>query len=269
METPRSGQATVTLRDVAHGSGVSITTVSRILNGRESGVPIREETRERVLARRRRAGLQAEPARPRPARQPQLAAGRHRPRHLATRSTSRSCAASTTHRRGARLPALPRPRRLPPGRRALAYGSMFERSHADGIILIGDIDGGDAALDLLAQQHRYVVGVTDRTDPPPDPGRLRGQRGRHPARDSSISGSSAIARSCACRTPARTTVACASTCYEQFMRERGVADQIERVHHRPGARAEPRARSPRLRRLARPEARRRRSTPRPTRPRSA
>jgi DNA-binding LacI/PurR family transcriptional regulator len=28
---------------------VSITTVSRILNGRESGVPIRDETRQRVL----------------------------------------------------------------------------------------------------------------------------------------------------------------------------------------------------------------------------
>ena len=40
---------------------------------------------------------------------------------------------------------------------------MFEHSHADGIIVIGDIEGGDAALDVLAEQHRYVVGVTDRT----------------------------------------------------------------------------------------------------------
>ena len=39
----------VTLRDVASRSGVSVTTVSRILNGRETGVPIREATRERVL----------------------------------------------------------------------------------------------------------------------------------------------------------------------------------------------------------------------------
>ena len=39
----------MTLRDVAQSSGVSITTVSRILNGRESGVPIRDDTRQRVL----------------------------------------------------------------------------------------------------------------------------------------------------------------------------------------------------------------------------
>jgi len=31
-------------------SNVSITTVSRILNGRETGIPIREETRQRVLS---------------------------------------------------------------------------------------------------------------------------------------------------------------------------------------------------------------------------
>jgi hypothetical protein len=40
---------------------------------------------------------------------------------------------------------------------------MFERSHAEGIIIIGDIEGGDPALDILAAQHRSVVGVTDRT----------------------------------------------------------------------------------------------------------
>ena len=40
----------VTLRDVAEKAGVSITTVSRILNGRETGVPVREATRERIVA---------------------------------------------------------------------------------------------------------------------------------------------------------------------------------------------------------------------------
>jgi len=39
---------------------------------------------------------------------------------------------------------------------------MFEQSHADGILLVGDIKGGDAMIDALAQRHRYVVGVTDR-----------------------------------------------------------------------------------------------------------
>jgi DNA-binding LacI/PurR family transcriptional regulator len=44
----RSG--TTTLRDVAAAAGVSITTASRILNGRPSGVPIRDDTRVRILA---------------------------------------------------------------------------------------------------------------------------------------------------------------------------------------------------------------------------
>ena len=42
------------------------------------------------------------------------------------------------------------------------FASMFEQSHADGIILIGDMVGGDAALDALADRHPYIVGVTDR-----------------------------------------------------------------------------------------------------------
>ena len=48
---------------------------------------------------------------------------------------------------------------------AIAYGSMFENSHADGIIVMGDIPSasGEAALDLLAEKHRFIVGVTDRT----------------------------------------------------------------------------------------------------------
>jgi LacI family transcriptional regulator len=41
---------TITLRDVAERSGVSITTVSRILNGHETGVKVRPETRERILS---------------------------------------------------------------------------------------------------------------------------------------------------------------------------------------------------------------------------
>src|SRR5947209_9164409 len=49
-QTMKSSPSSVTLRDVAQQAGVSITTVSRILNGREMGVPIREETRLRVLS---------------------------------------------------------------------------------------------------------------------------------------------------------------------------------------------------------------------------
>ena len=47
--TKRVGE-TVTLRHVAERSGVSITTVSRIPKRDATGVPVREETRARILA---------------------------------------------------------------------------------------------------------------------------------------------------------------------------------------------------------------------------
>src|SRR4249920_3070913 len=45
---------------------------------------------------------------------------------------------------------------------ALTYGSMFERSHADGILILGDLAGGDEELADLTSQHRFVIGVSDR-----------------------------------------------------------------------------------------------------------
>jgi DNA-binding LacI/PurR family transcriptional regulator len=154
-------RAPVTLKDVARRSGVSVTTVSRILNSRPTGMPIREETRERILAVARELGYQ-----------PNLLA-------RALRS-SRSWMLGVIARdisdpfhvqilRGINATAQVRGYRLFLGHvdwrpeEAVAYGSMFGHSHADGIIVIGDIDGGDAALDVLAETHRYVVGVTDRT----------------------------------------------------------------------------------------------------------
>ena len=47
---------------------------------------------------------------------------------------------------------------------AAIYGSMFEQSHADGILIMGDIHGGDATLDDIADRQGYVVGVSDRFD---------------------------------------------------------------------------------------------------------
>ena len=51
-DVPKSKAASmvVTLKDIAQQAGVSITTVSRILNGRQSGVPIQEETRLKVMS---------------------------------------------------------------------------------------------------------------------------------------------------------------------------------------------------------------------------
>ena len=153
----------VTLKDVASEAGVSITTVSRILNDRESGVPIRQSTRDRVL------GVAADLG--------------YRPNLLARGLRgSRSSLLGVIARdmsdpfhiqilRGINEVARQHDHRVFLGHvdyqpeAAIAYGSMFENSHADGIIVMGDIPSpsGEAALDLLAEKHRFIVGVTDRT----------------------------------------------------------------------------------------------------------
>jgi DNA-binding LacI/PurR family transcriptional regulator len=152
----------VTLRDVAERSGVSITTVSRILNNRETGVPIREETRQRILAAARDLGykpnLLARGLRgSRSSLLGVIARDISDPFHIqilrGINETSRTC--------GYRL-FLGHVDYRP--EEAVAYSSMFEHSHADGIIVIGDLEGGDEALDVLSETHRYVVGVTDRPE---------------------------------------------------------------------------------------------------------
>lgn len=150
-----------TLRDVAERSGVSITTVSRILNGRQTGVPIRDETRQRVLAVAAELGYK-----------PNLLARGLRGSKSSLLGVIARDIADPFHTqilRGINAVSQEREYRLFLGHVdyrpdvALTYGSMFERSHADGIIVIGDIEGGDDTFDQLAQQHRYVIGVTDRT----------------------------------------------------------------------------------------------------------
>ncbi len=161
QKDPPGWRRGVTLRDVANDSGVSVTTVSRILNGRESGIPIRDETRTRVLEAAARLGYT-----------PNLLARGLRGSSSSLLGVIARDISDPFHLqvlRGINGAAREREYRLFLGHVdyraevAIAYGSMFERSHADGIIVIGDLEGGDPALDILAQQHRYVVGVTDRT----------------------------------------------------------------------------------------------------------
>ena len=161
MNRARGIPASVTLRDVAQESGVSITTVSRILNGRATGVPIREETRQRVLAVAAELGYK-----------PNLLARGLRGSPSSMLGVIARDVADPFHiqiLRGINAVARAQDYRLFLGHVdyrpdvALTYGSMFERSHADGIIVIGDIEGGDATMEVLAQQHRHVLGVTDRT----------------------------------------------------------------------------------------------------------
>jgi DNA-binding LacI/PurR family transcriptional regulator len=157
-----------TLRDVARESGVSVTTVSRILNKRGSGVPIREETKRRVEETAARLGYR-----------PNLLARSLRGQRSTLIGVIARDISDPFHiqiLKGVNARALERGYRLFLGdvdyrsEETLAYGSMFERSHADGIIVIGDIEGGEAADAELASHHRSFVGVTDRTTRKPFPG---------------------------------------------------------------------------------------------------
>src|SRR5262245_29130614 len=139
----------VTLRQVAKEAGVSITTVSRILNGRETGVPVREGTRERIHAVAARLGYR-----------PNLMARALRGSRSSLLGVIVRDVADPFHTqvlRGINAVAQEREYRLFLGHVdyrpeiAAIYGSMFEQSHADGIVAIGDIQGGDPTLDALAE----------------------------------------------------------------------------------------------------------------------
>jgi LacI family transcriptional regulator len=152
----------VTLKDIAKKAGVSTTTVSRILNGRETGIPIREETRVRVIAVANELGYR-----------PNLLARGLRGSKSSLIGVILRDIADPFHvqiLRGIHNAATRQGYRLFLGHVdyrpdvAIAYGSMFEQSHADGIIVIGDIEGDDDALNVLIDQHHFVVGVTDRIE---------------------------------------------------------------------------------------------------------
>ena len=151
----------VTLKQIAEAVGVSIPTVSRVLNDRESGVKVRDETRQRILAVAAELGYR-----------PNLLA-----RGLVGSTSSligvivRDISDPYLNKvlKGMYEAAVERQYRLFLGHvgqqadTTVDYGSMFEQSHADGIIVMGDMRGDDIALDALTTQHKYVVGVTDRT----------------------------------------------------------------------------------------------------------
>jgi LacI family repressor for deo operon, udp, cdd, tsx, nupC, and nupG len=156
----RTMPTAVTLKDIAEKSGVSITTASRILNKRESGLPIREETRQRVLAIAADLGYK-----------PNLLARGLRGSNSSLIGVIARDISDPFHTlvlQGINSVAAQRDYRLFLGHVnyqsdvAIAYAAMFEQSHADGIIVIGDIEGDEAAIEVLMAQHRYIVGATDR-----------------------------------------------------------------------------------------------------------
>jgi DNA-binding LacI/PurR family transcriptional regulator len=215
-----------TLRDVAERAGVSITTVSRILNGRESGVPIRETTRARILAVAAELGYR-----------PNLLARALRGSRSSLLGVIARDVSDPFHvqvLRGINTAARSRDYRLFLGHVdyqpdvAAMYGSMFEQSHADGIIIIGDIQGGDATLDDIADRQGYVIGVSDRIERRRVPGvYVDNERGVLLALDH-LWGLGH--RTIICVSDERTADGpFRAEVYERFMREHGVGGQAQ-VH---------------------------------------
>jgi LacI family transcriptional regulator len=152
----------VTIKDVAERAGVSTTTVSRVLNGRESGLPIREETRIKVLSIAAELGYR-----------PNLMARALRGSRTALIGVLAQNITSLFQSqilRGLNEVTGQRAYRVFLGHVyrqlevAVDYSSMFEQSHVDGILIIGELAGDEAALQTLLRQHRYVVGVSDRSE---------------------------------------------------------------------------------------------------------
>ena len=254
METPRSRPATVTLKRRARRRGPgSRSRPSRASStAARSGVPIREATRS-VSSPSPPSSATSRTCSPAGCAAAAARCWASSPATSPTRSTSRSCG----HQRG-------RPACATTGcssatsTTARTWRSPTARCssdpHADGIIVIGDIDGGDDTLDRPRAQHRYVVGVTDRTARRQIPGvyadnvagtvlALEHLWGPRSSRDHHcVSGHPHVRRSPADR-PLRAVHA----------RARG-ADQIGVFITDQETEPRVRARSPRLRRFARPEA---------------
>jgi DNA-binding LacI/PurR family transcriptional regulator len=150
---------TITLKDISARVGVSIATVSRVLNGREVGGFISEETRQNIINTAAELGY----------RPNLLARGLRGSRSsligIIVRDVADPFMSETL--KGINEEAIKRGYRLFLGNvdqvnTAIDYGTMFEQSHADGIMILGDLKEDERAVEYLAIKHRYVVGVVDR-----------------------------------------------------------------------------------------------------------
>jgi DNA-binding LacI/PurR family transcriptional regulator len=158
----------ITIKDIARHAGVSTTTVSRILNGVETGVSIREETRQKVLTIAAELGY-------RPNVMARVLRG-SRSFLIGVLAQNITSLFHSQILRGLSEVTEQRSYRMFLGHVqrqveiALDYGSMFEQAHADGILIIGQLQGDQEALTRLTQNHQYVVGVSDRVEGQSFPG---------------------------------------------------------------------------------------------------
>lgn len=146
------------LKDISERVGVSIATVSRVLNGREVGGFISEETRQKIFSVAAEIGY----------RPNLLARGLRGSRSsligVIVRDVADPFMSETL--KGIHNAALKRGFRLFLGHveqpfTAIDYGAMFEQSHADGILLLGDMIENEKMVEFLTSKHRHIVGVVD------------------------------------------------------------------------------------------------------------
>jgi LacI family transcriptional regulator len=150
----------VTIKDIASRAGVSMTTVSRVLNKRESGISIREETRLKILTIADELGYR-----------PNMMARALRGNRSLLIGVLAQNITSLFHSQillGVNTAAVERGYRVFLGHVqrkvdiAVDYSSMFEQSQTDGILIIGELSGDREAFKVLAQQHRHIVTISDR-----------------------------------------------------------------------------------------------------------
>lgn len=158
-DAPPGGGPTsvVTMRDVARATGVSQSTVSRVLSGAPTAVPIAEQTRERVLAAARGLGYRPNP----------LARGLRGLRTMLlgviVRDITDPFFASAIE--AASMEASQRGYNIVLGHaharadEAIALWRVLEARHCDGILLLGDMSDQPRLLEDLRNAHVPVVAL--------------------------------------------------------------------------------------------------------------
>jgi DNA-binding LacI/PurR family transcriptional regulator len=152
-----AGQAVITMRDVARVTGVSQSTVSRVLSGAPTAVPIAEQTRERVLAAARELGYRPNP----------LARGLRGMRTMLlgviVRDITDPFFASAIE--AASIEASRRGYNIVLGHahgradEAIALWRVLEARHCDAILLLGDMSDQPRLIDDLREAHVPVVAL--------------------------------------------------------------------------------------------------------------
>jgi DNA-binding LacI/PurR family transcriptional regulator len=151
------GQAVVTMRDVAHATGVSQSTVSRVLSGAPTAVPIAEQTRARVAAAARDLGYRPNPlARGLRGMQTMLLGVIVRDITDPFFASAIEAASIEASRRGYNIVLGHAHGRAD---EAIALWRVLEARHCDAIVLLGDMSDQPRLIEDLRGAHVPVVAL--------------------------------------------------------------------------------------------------------------